>query len=285
MNLDNKLSYKKLTSFQEYRAYQTENISEYEKRTRYEQELSLGRDSFTTSGRCYPCGKTVEFLVDYNYSYISNNVSVINWRERLVCPHCWLVNRHRAAIHLFELVLSPGSGSKIFMGEQTTALYKWFSAKYENVMGSEFLGDSVPLGHKNEEGLRNEDFTKLSFADDSFDYIISNDIFEHIPNYEKAFQESFRVLKPGGALFFTVPFRSNMAENLVRASVKENGEIEYHLPPELHGVMKWLAYYHFGWEMLEQVCASGFSDVGAYFFWSDMFGYLGREQTVFIAYK
>ncbi len=41
-----------------------------------------------------------------------------------------------------------------------------------------------------------------------YDFLISSDVFEHIPPavLERAFENSCRLLKPGGALVFTVPF-------------------------------------------------------------------------------
>jgi glycosyltransferase involved in cell wall biosynthesis len=49
--------------------------------------------------------------------------------------------------------------------------------------------------------------------------------------------------------------------------------------------MQWLAYCQFGWEMLEQLREVGFGDVAVYHYRSREFGYLGKEQAVFIARK
>ncbi|MFO1352947.1 MAG: methyltransferase domain-containing protein [Gammaproteobacteria bacterium] len=46
----------------------------------------------------------------------------------------------------------------------------------------------------------------LPFRDDSFDFIVSNAVLEHVPNPFKDARELLRVLKPGGELFVTVPF-------------------------------------------------------------------------------
>ncbi len=49
------------------------------------------------------------------------------------------------------------------------------------------------------------DARKLPFAAGSFNTVLSLSVLEHIPNTQKALAESYRVLKPGGILVFTVP--------------------------------------------------------------------------------
>ncbi len=50
-----------------------------------------------------------------------------------------------------------------------------------------------------------EDGTKLSFADNFFDTVVTFETLEHIAAYEKFVQEIKRVLKPGGKLFLSTP--------------------------------------------------------------------------------
>jgi SAM-dependent methyltransferase len=49
------------------------------------------------------------------------------------------------------------------------------------------------------------DMQRMSFADSSIDLIIHSDTLEHVPDSKAALKESWRVLKPGGHLFYTVP--------------------------------------------------------------------------------
>lgn len=49
----------------------------------------------------------------------------------------------------------------------------------------------------------------LPFEDNSFDMVYSSHVLEHIPNLEKALQEIYRVLKPGGINFCVVPTRAD----------------------------------------------------------------------------
>jgi len=49
------------------------------------------------------------------------------------------------------------------------------------------------------------DATALPFADGSFDKVIAAEVFEHIPDDQRAISEVARVLKPGGTVAVTVP--------------------------------------------------------------------------------
>lgn len=50
------------------------------------------------------------------------------------------------------------------------------------------------------------DMRNLPFADNTFDYVISDQVIEHIDNPQKSIDESRRVLKPGGIAIHTTCF-------------------------------------------------------------------------------
>jgi SAM-dependent methyltransferase len=50
------------------------------------------------------------------------------------------------------------------------------------------------------------DLFHLPFKDNSFDYVFSIYVLEHIPDTKKAINEMLRVLKPGGTAYCLVPF-------------------------------------------------------------------------------
>jgi SAM-dependent methyltransferase len=93
-----------------------------------------------------------------------------------------------------------------------------------------FYDSNGRRGSVGADGTVCEDITSLTFKDNSFDLIVSSDVLEHVPDLERAFKETARVLRPGGAHLFTVPPRS---KTRVRAEVIA-GEIHHMLPPEYH---------------------------------------------------
>lgn len=52
------------------------------------------------------------------------------------------------------------------------------------------------------------DLRKINFDKESFDLVICSDVIEHIKEDKKAFREISRVLKNGGIIRFTVPYKS-----------------------------------------------------------------------------
>ncbi len=277
----------RIRNLQEYTQHTQSNAHVYKRIWEMEEELCRqNKKAFTVKGFSYPAQAEVNFLVDYLYS---DNVHV-NWRERVVCPKTQLNNRLRAAIHFMDFELAPKDDSIIYIAEQLTPLYTYLNKKYKNLIGSEYLGPEYEPGAVNKKGIRHEDATKLSFRDEELDYYMTFECFEHIPDYMKGFAESYRVLKPGGMMYWTVPFAPNSHENIIRATMAPDGTITHHMEPEYHGDPVSpnngiLCYTYFGWEMFDQLKTLGFRDAYAITYWCDALGYYGGGQTLFCAIK
>lgn len=95
----------------------------------------------------------------------------------------------RASIHLLLHELEPDPHCRIYLTEQITALYRWAKLRFPDAVGSEYLRDGTRRGHTNRYGIRHEDLTALSFANESFDALISLEVMEHIPDFRKALAE------------------------------------------------------------------------------------------------
>lgn len=76
-----------------------------------------------------------------------------------------------------------------------------------------------------EKGVLNASFvqgdgTRLPFADESFDLVLSHSVIEHVHSAEGYLAECHRVLRPGGVLFLqTPPYRSFAGAHLSRLRV------------------------------------------------------------------
>lgn len=240
---------------------------------------NLEKEGWLIPGECRVCNDSSNFWVDRLYSSTENP----NWRERVVCVKCGFNCRMRYAIEQIRTEVKPGS--KVYVTEFITDLFKEVNRHYDAV-GSEFIPD-VPSGTF-KDGVRIEDVTSLSFADQSVDAVMTFDVLEHVPDYKKALSEFDRVLKPGGKLLLTAPFDLRRGPNLLRAE-HVNGELVHHEPVEMHGDPMnpeggILSYHTFGWELVDRITALGFTTVVRAAL-SPRYGYLGMPGPFIVATK
>lgn len=180
---------------------------------------------------CTVCGAKGKFLKHSS-----------NLRESMICPHCQCISRRR---HVAKLILDTFSPDKTSINDARKELSKLriyelscSGSIHESLKTlpsyycSEYL-DDVPPGTITPEGIRCEDLRRLSFQDGYFDLIISEDVLEHVDDYEKAFLEIYRVLKPGAYHIFTIPLYGDR-KTRKKAFIK-NGKIVHLLSPEYHG--------------------------------------------------
>ena len=80
-------------------------------------------------------------------------------------------------------------------------------APFGTVVGADFSPEALQFCVTRGVGvdLTRADVRRLPFADASFDVVTAMDIIEHIDDDKAASCEIFRVLKPGGRLYVTVP--------------------------------------------------------------------------------
>lgn len=110
-----------------------------------------------------------------------------------------------------DVVLDLGCGE----GRHLHALYY---AKRMHVVGTDLGFENLRKARKGFEqypdiepnsrrsfSLIQSDATRLPFADGCFDCVICSEVLEHIPDYQSALDEIYRILKPGGALAVSVP--------------------------------------------------------------------------------
>ncbi|MBM2886678.1 methyltransferase domain-containing protein [Chromobacterium phragmitis] len=135
---------------------------------------------------------------------------------------------------------------------------------FRSVTTSEYMPDQ-PKGAV-VDGVRNEDIQSLTFDEDTFDLVTSNSVLEHVPDDIKGCSECYRILKPKGALIFSVPLYDTPS-TIKMAEIDKNGSIVFHQEPEYHdsrlggpesALTFWRHSFH---DICERVKAAGFSNV------------------------
>lgn len=210
------------------------------------------------SGFCPICSKFSLFLLT------DRDVLV---RNHALCIRCRSVSRHR---HLAYCILEAFKGKGIrklsdFRANPSLTVYNASASgpvvkaigTGGNIVFSEYF-DGVPPGAR-KDGVLCQDLERLTFQDDAFDLVISEDVFEHLKDYRTGFREVFRVLRPGGYHVFTIPFyfdrRTRELFDLVNGLTVLREPIEYHGDP-LRGNIP--TFNHFGYDLLDFLSHSGF---------------------------
>jgi SAM-dependent methyltransferase len=228
--------------------------------------------------RCSACG--------FRGRFITNNVLwpelVAQWelspdwerwfnlREGQICPQCRCnlrsIQLAAAILGAVETLtgITSDSLSNVFENQKVRALnigeinsagtLHHFLAKCPNLRYSEF-GSRIP-------GIPSEDLMNLSYADSSFDLVVTSETLEHVPDVDRALNEIRRVLKPGGIHAFTVPVVWDRTKTRQRAFL-EGGKLVHALPPSYHGgageeKSDYLVFYEFGADFVKRAQEVGF---------------------------
>lgn len=254
-------------------------------RTRIEAALGAYRSMAPFGFVCPVDGHWVTLAPD------PNDAASGNWREGLSCPRCRLIARLRFC--LATLYADLPTDARIYLTEQATFAYQVTKRRYRHTIGSEYVLDPdrraaldgflQTLTGDPDERLRCEDVTALTLPSASIDAIGCFEVLEHVPDYPRALAELARVLRPGGTLLITVPFRLDRESTLVRARQAADGRVEHIEPPEYHGDPVSggvLCFYHFGWDLLDRLRALGFVAVELLDAWSPALGLLGDLTAI-----
>lgn len=103
------------------------------------------------------------------------------------------------------------------------------------------------------------DIQDLPFEEGSFDVVIASDVFEHVRDDRRGFQEIYRTLRPDGAFILTVPYDHDRPETKVNVEVRDGREI-FHEPPRYHGGGgETLEYRRYGRDLLAFLSSMGFA--------------------------
>lgn len=178
---------------------------------------------FEVKGFCPCCDKNVTFKAEKSWL-----------RDNFLCSNCGCIPRERALMLIIEKYYPNWKELSI---HETSPGNRGASIKLKqnckNYITSQYYPNQ-PFGTII-NGSRNEDMENQTFADESFDIVVSQDVIEHIYQPDKAFSEIARTLKPGGAHIFTVPIVNKHNKTERWAKKGTNNEPVFLNEPEYHG--------------------------------------------------
>jgi SAM-dependent methyltransferase len=111
------------------------------------------------------------------------------------------------------------------------AVFERLRREVPRYMPTNFWPDVQPGSYR--DGIRCENLESMTFSDGSFDMVITQDVLEHVLTPQRALAEIGRILRPGGAHIFTVPWYAPRP-TYVRAAASATG-IEYFAEKDYHG--------------------------------------------------
>ena len=182
-----------------------------------------GKNILESVGHCSTCNQEVTFTA-----------KEAPLRRHFLCVKCGSIPRERALMQVIEqfypnwrdLIIHETSPGKRGASLRLAGEGKAYTP-------SHFFPDQQLGGIYKD--MRCENLEALTFADESIDLHISQDVLEHIFHPAKAFQEIARTLKPGGAHIFTVPLVNKMKASKLRAAIAADGSINHIKKPMYHG--------------------------------------------------
>lgn len=239
----------------------------------------------TVSGYCRCCGQMTSLQVTVGGYYGSHP----NLREAMKCKTCGLSNRNRLLYHAVTEAAARVEVPQIALLERMSPLFGALQQRFPTIIGSEYLGEEMSAGTTHTwQGyeIRHESITNLSYGGSTLDFLVHCDVLEHVHDYRSALQEAARVLRPNhGTMLCTVPFFMNRNAEQELARPNADGSIEFFGPAEYHGdgmrpdgILTW---HHFGWKLLEDVIAAGFTSAHIGLAYDPFCGYTTNNHPSF----
>jgi len=176
-----------------------------------------------SSGYCPTCAKNVTFTARDAWL-----------RDHFRCSNCGSIPRERALMLVIEMYFPNWRNMAIHESSPgPRGASKRLSQECQKYIPSQFFLDQKPGSSVN--NFRCENLESLTFANESIDLHITQDVLEHVFHPSEVFKEIARTLKPGGAHIFTVPLVNKSNPTKLRAKISESGQIVHTEPPIYHG--------------------------------------------------
>jgi len=185
----------------------------------------------------------------------------LNYRESLLADG--LNPRQRAVLDLLTTLsaAADAGNATVYATEGITDFASRLRKRFPRFVGSEYAPTEVE--RKRIRPVEHQDLANLTYQDDAFDVVISNEVFEHLPDLPAALRELARVTRPGGTLLATFPFLPFVETSMTKARMRPDGSIEYLMEKEFHGnpmdaTGGSLVFQVPAWDIVDMARAAGF---------------------------
>jgi SAM-dependent methyltransferase len=232
---------------------------------------------YRRKGFCPICDAEAEFTATRDW-----------YRDYLLCSGCGSIPRERGLALVLERRFPNW---RKFAIHESSPVNRGISAKMARECSKYVATQFFPgeeLG-KTIRGFRNENLEAQTFADESFDLVVSLDVMEHVNHPDKVMQEVARTLKPRGAYLFTVPTYKERTVGERRALYKPDGSVEHFAEPEYHGNPVSdegsLVTFHYGYDLAELLSSWSGMDVEVVRYHDHRHGVIGEFTEVYLTTK
>jgi SAM-dependent methyltransferase len=175
------------------------------------------------SGHCPTCDQDVRFVARDPWL-----------RDHFRCSSCGSIPRERA---LMAVLARHYPNWRDLTIHETSPEPRGASARLARecpgYIPSQCFPDQAPGSMAG--AVRCENLEALTFADESIDLHISQDVLEHVFHPARAFREIARTLRTGGSHIFTVPMMNGAGSSRVRATMGADGQVRHLETPVFHG--------------------------------------------------
>lgn len=229
---------------------------------------------YVHDGFCPICQRPARFSARYNW-----------YRDHLFCETCHSIPRERAVALVLEERFPKWRKLAIHESSpEPRGISQKLGRECRRYVATQFF-PGVPLGTM-QQGFRNENLEQQTFADGTFDLVVTLDVMEHVNEPEACFREIWRTLKPGGAYLFAVPtYKQNVASERA-ARFLADGAIEHYREPEYHGnpvnPQGSLVTFRYGYDLPELIRSWAPFDTRVYRFHDHRHGVIGEFTEVYL---
>lgn len=139
-------------------------------------------------------------------------------RKNVMCLNCGSMERHRFLYFVYKKYIFDNITDEISVLHTAPekSIYKLFT---DNEKINYVSIDLDPSRYPYAKDILKMNVLNLQFADNKFDFIISNHVIEHIEDEELFFKELTRVLKQDGKIILTAPYDKNLEKTFEDFSI------------------------------------------------------------------